>query len=384
MALHRRGVPKTKKVNGQDVIVRRNGHIAAEDDPEEVIAYESNEGVRISHILSRLEVIAAEGLESDRDAARRIRAAVAAAAGSVADGPFLQPARTYVAIGASSAPAGPTTFEVVRRSKSKFPENRGYDPRFLPGHEIPLPTLQQELRIELAPRTDDPTKFWLPFRHFSTVVHARRRMAVVAAVNISMADKPAGGMGNRPQWSYDPRIAEEHQPDDSIFSTEVQRGHLAAREYVYWGKDDEEIAEADVHSFTLTNACPQIDKFNGSHGEWFQLERQVVAGSAEGHRLTEFTGPIFRADDPEFDALRSPNNEAERGTLIRVPLRFWKVIWWVEDGELQHRAFILDQRDEVDAAAADGGGLEIDFTAPEGVEPASLEEISLLTGVVFG
>ena len=134
----------------------------------------------------------------------------------------------------------------------------------------------------------------------------------------------------------DPRIAEEHQPDDTIFSNEVQRGHLAAREYVYWGENDDEITEADVHSFTLTNACPQIDNFNGQNGEWFQLERKVVAASdVEGMRLTQFMGPIFRADDPEFDALRAPDNPAERGTLIRVPVRFWKVIWWVEAGALR-------------------------------------------------
>jgi endonuclease G len=216
------------------------------------------------------------------------------------------------------------------------------------------------------------------------MVHARRRMPVMAAVNISIQDKPDGGMPKRPKWSYDPRIAEEHQPDDTIFSSEVQRGHLAAREFVYWGADDAEIAQADVHSFTLTNACPQIDSFNSGGGEWFQLERLVVeAARADGSRVTIFTGPIFRADDPEFDALRAPDNDAAVGTLIRVPLRFWVVAWWVEDGRLKHRAFVLDQRDELKAAVADGEGLELDLRPPKGVRRTTLRQIGELTGLSF-
>jgi hypothetical protein len=70
--------------------------------------------------------------------------------------------------------------------------------------------------------------------------------------------------------------------------------------------------------------------------------------------------------------------------LIRVPVRFWKVIWWVEAGALKHRAFILDQRDELNAAAADGGGLELDFAPPEGVRRTTLARIGQLTGLTFG
>jgi DNA/RNA endonuclease G (NUC1) len=84
-----------------------------------------------------------------------------------------------------------------------------------------------------------------------------------------------------------------------------RRGHRTPRAFFDDGarapEDGDEIAEADVHSFRLTNACAQIDNFNGQNGEWFQLERTVVAASdVEGLRLTEFVGPIFRADDHEL------------------------------------------------------------------------------------
>jgi endonuclease G len=209
-------------------------------------------------------------------------------------------------------------------------------------------------------------------------MHARRRLPVFAAVNISAEGKPKT-LGQRPPWSYDPRIAEEHQPDDSLFSSLVQRGHMAARDYVVWGRDADERHEADIHSFTLTNVCPQIRSFNGQV-EWYKVEREVAgAARAEKTRLTEFVGPILRADDPPYDDLRSDRSNAARGTGIRVPLQFWKIVAWVEDGKLKHKAFILDQSDEVEEA----GPLELDIETPEGVKDSSVEEISKITDLEF-
>ena len=128
-------------------------------------------------------------------------------------------------------------FELVRRKIEVFPEALGYNERFLKGHLLPLPKPSASLLHELAPRLDQPGKYLLPFRHFTTAMHARRRLPIFCAVNIDGAKKPAGGMPSRPGWSIDPRIDEAHQPDDSIFSSMLERGHLAARDYVYWGED---------------------------------------------------------------------------------------------------------------------------------------------------
>jgi len=202
---------------------------------------------------------------------------------------------------------------------------------------------------------------------------------VFAAVNIDGRNKPEGGMPPRPSWSLDPRIDEEHQPDDSIFSSMLHRGHMAARDHVYWGKTDEEIAQADLHSFTLTNVCPQIRAFNASK-EWYELERQIIEGAEEeDRRVTVFLRPILRATDPSYDDLRGPGSTAVTGTRIRIPLRFWKIVCWV-DGGLQHKAFLLDQRDELGAA----GPLELSFIVPKGVTESTVEEIAELTGLEFG
>jgi endonuclease G len=137
--------------------------------------------------------------------------------------------------------------------------------------------------------------------------------------------------------------------------------------------------QADVHSFTLTNVCPQIRKFN-AHKEWYELERLVMAGAeAEQLRVTELVGPILRATDPAYDDLRSAASDAEVGTGIRIPIKFWKIVAWVENGELNYSAFILDQHAELEAA----GPLEMALTPPAGVTPCTVEEIADLTDLEF-
>lgn len=380
-ALHRRGVPKIAKRNGKTVIMRLNGKPAADDDPEEVVAFETNEGVRISRIVARLKAIAAADTK-DSAAANLAHSRVIDAAGTPEDGPLSTPvsrAAALQAAGRSEAGVTGPVLEIQRRKTASFPDDLGYDENFLEGFSLPLPVPSPTLRAAMAPRKDKPNEVLLPFRHFTTAMHARRRLPVFAAINISAEGKPSGGMGKRPAWSYDPRISDEHQPDDTIFSQMVQRGHLAAREYVYWGEDDDVIGQADVHSFTLTNVCPQIARFNG-HQEWYEIERQVAkAAKAEKLSIVEFVGPFFGPKDPDYDTLRGAKSSANFDTNIKLPLRFWKIVVWVEDGELKHKALILDQSEELNAA----GPLEFDLATPDGVKETTVAYISQRTGLTF-
>lgn len=356
IALHRRGVPQTRTRAGKTTLVRRK---KSSTNPERVVQFISNEGVRVSRILARLKTLAESADADQRSHAGRALAAVTAAAGSPENGPFARPTARIVILGSANAPGGQPTvesFEIVHRKAADFPENTGYNARFLRGHPIPLPTPSTELRPELAPR----------------------RLPVFAAINIDGRHKPEGAMPNRPGWSLDPRIDETHQPDDSIFSSMLQRGHMAARDHVYWGKTPAEVAQADLHSFTLTNVCPQIRAFNASK-EWYELERQIIEGAEEeDRRVTLFLGPVLRSTDPSYDDLRGAGSSAVMGTRIRIPLRFWKIVCWVDRG-LQHRAFLLDQRDELGAA----GPLELAFTPIKGVVESTVAEIGELTGLDF-
>lgn len=378
VALHRRGVPKTKTVNGRRVIVRTDNRAARVDDPADVIAYESNEGVRISHVLKRVERTAA-GNAADATQAQAVLERIGAVTRAITDGPVAASTATYAALDPRTvAPAVGEAFELVRRKLDVFPDRAGYNPRFLAGHPIPLPQCSTALTRELAPRLDDPTRTELPFRHFTTVMHARRRLPVYAAINIAAGQKPEKLPTRRPAWSIDPRIDPEHQPDDTIFSSLLQRGHMAARDYAVWGGADEQ-AESDLHSFTLTNVCPQIATFNGRQ-EWYRLERQIMEqAEAEERRVTILVGPILRADDPDYDDLRSRRSGAAFGTRIRIPLKFWKIVAWVQGGALRHQAFLLDQSDELD----DAGPLEFHLEAPDGVTEVDIATIEAKTDLEF-
>lgn len=371
VALHRRGVPATKADGDRRVVLRRDGSPAKEGDPANAIEYVANEGVRVSRILERLDELARNdaGVAAVRDAVRD-------AAGEEGQGPFWVPAAPPVRV---SVPAQPEAeaLEIVRRKPSVFAGADGYQPDFLPGFTIELPRPSESLRAELAPRVDAPDEFVLEFTHFSTVLHARRRMPVYAAVNLDGREKAKlGAMPKRPSWSYDPRIADEHQLDDSLFSSMLQRGHMAARDFVYWGAD---AAEADVHSFTLSNVCPQIGRFNGNL-EWAKLERNIVGLATAGKmRLSLFMGPVLGRKDPLYDSLRSDQSDAVVGSGIRLPLRFWYIAAWSKGNKLEVRCFLLDQSDDIEEA----GPLEIDLQKPELVRDSTIAEISKLSRLTF-
>jgi endonuclease G, mitochondrial len=378
VALHRRGVPKVRKSNGVDAVVRRDNTLARPDDPESVIAFEANEGVRVSRIMKSVRALAAAPGPLQASA-KRVAGAIDEVTARIEDGPFWTPAVSPRIVSGAPAAMSIDGFEIVRRRVETFADAPGYDEEFLRGVRVALPTLSARLLAAAAPRIDNPDEIVLPFRHFSTIMHAERRLPMLAAVNIDGAQMSTGRKRNRPTWSYDPRIAEEHQPDDTIFSSMVERGHMAARDFVYWGSDDVEIAEADRHSFTLSNVCPQIETFNGGGGEWFKLERLISsAAKVPRRRITCFMGPIF-GRDRLYDVLRSERSDANFNTGIRVPNRFWYVMVWAENSKAKHRCFILDQSDEIDET----GGLEVDFETPSAVREVKLAEVERRTGLTF-
>ncbi len=371
VALHRRGVPKTKVVKGKPIVLRKDGKPATEQDAASDIDYVANEGVRVSSILERLELLAST--DPKVEAAKQ---AVLDAAGTVAEGPFATEVAPINRL--TETPAlGTDEFEIVRRKVSSFANAPGYDEDWLPGYTIPTPSPSAALEKELALRTDGVDDWLLPFNHFSTAVHAVRRMPVFAAVNIDgKAKATLGAMPPRPSWSYDPRISDEHQMDDSLFSSMLQRGHMAARDFVYWGSD---ASTADIHSFTLSNVCPQIGAFNGNK-EWSKLERNIItlATGIKKH-LSVFMGPILGKQDPLYDDLRSPDSDATVGTGIRLPLKFWYIVMWVDGDALQVRSYILDQSDDIKAA----GELELDLAKPELVLETTIPKIEKLTRLSF-
>lgn len=383
VALHRRGVPRTGPdpvgVSPKAVVLRRDGTAAKEGDPDECVEFIANEGIRVSRIALCLEGIRVSGKPDEQMVAHQILEQIQETLVQKNAGPFSVPTAAVNRLSKSGAPDIPldSELELTRRPIDRFVDAPGFNERFL-GVRVRLPQLSQSLKAAAARRLDEPESYLLPFQHFTTVMHASRRLPIFAAVNIDGSSFNTTKKPARPAWSYDPRIDETQQPDDSVFSTLVQRGHMGAREFMWWGEDDEAL-EADVHSFTLTNVCPQIGSFNGRL-EWFKLERLLVKSAKyRQQRVNCFMGPVFATADPLYDDLRSENSDAAMDTGIRLPLRFWYILVWKDGKKLRNRCFVLDQGDDIESA----GPLEFDFEAPATVREVSLAEITRLSKLSF-
>ena len=111
-----------------------------------------------------------------------------------------------------------------------------------------------------------------------------------------------------------------------------------------WGDTEEEARQAEADTFYFTNAAPQAASFNQGRELWLGLEEYLQEHAATFDRkLAVFAGPVLDPADPPY-----------RG--IQIPLRFWKVVAFVQDGALAATGYILDQTplvDDLDAALAE-------------------------------
>jgi endonuclease G len=78
-----------------------------------------------------------------------------------------------------------------------------------------------------------------------------------------------------------------------------------------------EIEQCMEDTFHYTNAAPQFQKYNDT--DWGNLEDYILDKAQTTERkLSVFTGPIYRDDDPLYGQHRE-------GGPWRIPLTFWKI-----------------------------------------------------------
>lgn len=394
VALHHSGVPR---VDASDQILTRDGAVWDGDDTRRV-DWIANEGVRVERICAWLQtqrdtladdwrarvdaVLAGTAplpksapvrpaarpislpqsliapVEGAATELRRARPASEPRAASTGGGPEMrwviplevtvrvlptqvaelvsvaQPAR----VDAASAP------EEALRFDDDYAEREGYDPAWIEGYELPLPTLSDALMAAVSRDStrDDEDRHVLRYHHYSVVHHRLRRMAIVVAANTTR-DPALKGTKTRKalgadRWVLDPRIpASEQITERELYvGTPFDLGHLFMREDGYWG-DDEDLAEfANADTFHYTNCTPQHERFNRSSlkGDWGRLEAHIAKElKSESLAMSLFAGPVLADDDPEF-----------RG--VQIPRRFWKVLATLDDeGELAAFAFVLSQEE---------------------------------------
>lgn len=249
----------------------------------------------------------------------------------------------------SSPSEDTSTASEAIRIDTNYTNRNGYNPNFLPGFRVDLPELtsrqeKQAAKVKNADAEDNP--FELKYQHFSIIMNAERRMAFVTAVNIDGATRveinrktgePSEGGEASEVWFLDPRIDEDEQSNQSLYSKQTpkrvfDRGHLVRRQDPTWGTA-QRAKRANADTFHFTNCTPQESKFNQSGEIWQGIENYVLDNArAEREKVTVFTGPVFTDDDPEY-------------RFVQIPRKFWKILVRVENEQLLATALIADQSD---------------------------------------
>lgn len=237
-----------------------------------------------------------------------------------------------------------------------------YDPNFIPGRTVPLPTGNAAV---MASAFDGGA--YVHHSRYSILFNQHRGFATCTAHNVDGASLSSRQFSTR-SFKFDPLIKPNFlqvDRDRGYRNNPWDQGHLTRRKSMSWGAAAEaEIAERESDHWS--NIAPQHETLHddawGSIEDWM-LER--VAGGH--HRACVFNGPVFTEDDPEYK--NGPDELA-----IRIPAGFWKIITIELDGAMRSAGFLVWQRDYDDPNP-------LPF-APV-LEQVRLTTIEVLTGLSF-
>ena len=210
----------------------------------------------------------------------------------------------------------------------------GYNPSFITGCKVPLPTLVERSR-ESAFLNGKP----IHHTRFSILFNEELGFAIATAHNIDGTSIiPKGIIERRDRFRFDPDVPRQLQVDNErgYLNNPWDRGHLVRRRALHWG--EKAIAErADSESFFWTNIAPQHHRLHDT--TWGQIEDWILDFTDENDKkVSVFTGPVLTPDDMKHQNL--PN---ERPNYH--PAGFWKILVLKHEGELCAAAFLVWQRD---------------------------------------
>ncbi|MEM6721569.1 MAG: DNA/RNA non-specific endonuclease [Bacteroidota bacterium] len=218
-----------------------------------------------------------------------------------------------------------------------------YSANFFETHSVQTPTIDASEIEKFRAAGLAVSAYYLSYQNYSVLQNPFRKFPYYSAVNVDGKQfhklKRKSIFEGSERWAKDDRIPAETQWGDDLYSAkkyDFDRGHLAKREDVQWGTDEEMARLAARSTFYYTNAVPQVSKLN--RGVWKQIENYILHHEVVKHdmKICLFSGPVFREDDPEF--LKTVNDE-----IVRLPYLFWKVVYYVRDGELHRAGFLTSQ-----------------------------------------
>jgi endonuclease G len=301
-------------------------------------------------------------------------------------GPSVGATIATAASGTAAESQDSTEAMVMPWHDDSYDSRSGYDPDFL-GITVPMPAPQS---LSVVAKTKEGGDV-LHYQNFSIVMHAKRRMALITASNVtaesklkkpeagkSYTRKDLSGLGKNDQerWFPDPRLADEFQLPDVFYTRDdgaFDKGHIVRREDVAWGKTYRSLRIANGDTYHVTNCSPQVSGFNQSaRGEdnWGDLENHVLKNAAS-ERYCQFAGPVLDPQDEVFVG-RAGGTATVR---VKIPSRYWKVIVAETADGLASYAFVQEQ---------DLSDVPLEFVVGQFRQfMVSIEELEQLTGIRF-
>ena len=304
--------------------------------------------------------------------------------GSGTSGTFTLPLQITVSLGAPSQATQPSVstrestlgegFLEKIEPDQDFDNRPGYNPDFL-DFSVPLPKLSADIK-SLAVKVPG-SGHELKYFHYSVIMNGRRRLAFVSAGNLDAKPKFVHEREGADKWFMDPRISEDFQAGEEIYSSNpLDRGHLVRRADAAWGRTAEEARLANDDTFHFTNCSPQHEVFNQSSKAtkkklilWGNIENHIAkqATHVELKKVNIFNGPVFRQNDRKH-----------RG--LQIPREYWKIVVFRNDeSEPRALAFILSQAALIKTLPAE------DFmVGPYDVYQVKVRELEAKTKLDFG
>lgn len=217
-------------------------------------------------------------------------------------------------------------FREKKRTLADMQNRKGFNRRFL-GPLVSLPRLGTAHKVL---KTDFLLNL-LPYTHFSVLMSETRRLPIYTVENIDGSLKIK--LKRKDTWGFDPRIPAAAQVGHHEFygPEPFDKGHMVRRENAGWGQTLEEARLGEDDTFVYPNAIPQMPQLN--QVTWLSLEDYVLENARTfGFKVSVFTGPVFRADDPAYGG-------------VQVPTDFWKVVVAIdaETQKLLVSAYLLSQ-----------------------------------------
>ncbi|WP_422081479.1 DNA/RNA non-specific endonuclease [Ulvibacterium sp.] len=209
--------------------------------------------------------------------------------------------------------------------------------------------LGDSFKVELPTLAATNESVLIHYTHFSTCFFKPRKFALYCACNIPTLDKRINI--KRPSSKFfrkdEDNLELEYQiGQDFYYCIEndhptvdnrnlLDRGHIIRREYPQW-KNEEIATKASRETFYFTNIAPQYYSLN--QGDWQELEDYVI--DEVKNRVSVFSGCIFDDKDP-VALYKGAETRKVQGFVI--PLKFWKIVYYMKDSKLHRIGFVLSQ-----------------------------------------